>query len=62
MSEISSNWGIARGRERAAHGRGRGGQEDEATEVGGALVRQGSSRVDQGSNTITLQGGPDSLW
>lgn len=50
------------GREREAHGRSRGGQEDEATEVGRALVGQGSSCVDQSSNTITLQGGSDSLW
>lgn len=45
-----------------AYSRCRGGQEDEAAKVGRALVGQGSSRVDQGSNTIALQGGSDSLW
>lgn len=45
-----------------AHGRCGGGQEDEAAEVGRTLVGQGSSRVDQGSNTIALQSGSDGLW
>lgn len=54
--------GDGRGRERRTHGRGRGGEEDQAAEVSCALVGEGSSRVDQGSNTIALQGGSDSLW
>lgn len=44
-----------------AHGRGRGGQEDEAAEVGSALVGQSAGCVEQGTNTVTLQGRSDSL-
>lgn len=40
---------------------GRGGQEDEAAEVCGTLVAEGSGSVDQGTNTVTLEGRSNEL-
>lgn len=36
------------------HGRGRGGQEDQTTEVRCALVRQGAGGVDEGADGVAL--------
>lgn len=37
----------------------RGGGEDEAAEVGGALVAQGGRGVDEGPDAVALEGGAD---
>ena len=45
--------------ERATYGRAAGGSEDQGTEVGGALVAERASGVDQGSDSVGLQGSSD---
>lgn len=41
---------------------GRGGHEDQAAKVCGALVAEGSGGVDQSANTVTLEGRSDELY
>jgi hypothetical protein len=41
------------------YGRSRAGEEDQAAEVGGALVGESASGVDEGTNTVGLDGGAD---
>lgn len=36
----------------STYGRGRGGEEDEAAQVGGALVGQSTGSVDQGADGV----------
>lgn len=44
---------------RVAYGGGRAGHEDQAAEVGGALVAESAGGVDQSTNTVGLNGRPD---
>lgn len=46
-------------RRRETHSGGRGGHEDQASEVGGALVAKRPGGVDQGADAVALQGGAD---
>ena len=39
------------------HSRSRGGEEDQAAEVGGALVAEGAGGVDEGADAVGLQRG-----
>ena len=41
------------------HRRSSGGEEDQRTKIGCAFVAEGTSRVDQSTNAIGLNGGPD---
>jgi hypothetical protein len=41
------------------YGRSRAGEEDQAAEVGGALVGESASGVDEGTNTVRLDGRAD---
>jgi hypothetical protein len=43
----------------ATYRRSRGGEEDQAAEVGGALVGESASGVDEGTDTVRLDGGAD---
>jgi hypothetical protein len=42
-----------------AYGRSGGGEEDQRSEVGGALVGESASGVDEGTDTVGLDGGAD---
>ena len=42
-----------------AYGRSGGGEEDQRSEVGGALVGESASGVDEGADTVGLDGGAD---
>lgn len=41
------------------YGRGRSGEEDQRAEVGSALVAQSASGIDESTDAIGLQRGPD---
>lgn len=41
------------------YGRSRCGQEDETAKIRSPLISEGSGSVDQGADTITLEGGAD---
>lgn len=41
------------------HGRSRAGEEDQRAEVGGALVGESASGVDEGTDTVRLDGRAD---
>ena len=43
----------------ATYGRSRAGEEDQAAEVGGALVGESASGVDEGTDTVGLDGRAD---
>ena len=42
-----------------SYGRSGGGEEDQRSEVGGALVGESASGVDEGTDTVGLDGGAD---
>ena len=44
---------------KVTYGRSRAGEEDQAAEVGGALVGESTSGVDEGTDTVGLDGGAD---
>ena len=53
MLECARNWSLSSGQ---TYGRSGGGSEDQTTEVGSALVREGTGGVEQSTNTVGLEG------